>query len=524
NDKILTEREINRELIREIIDLKEQINILKKTRIQKKKAEKSIFEVEERLKFALEGAKEGLFDWNIETGEVYYSLNWNIDDTDSDIFVGKKEICIRDVPHFLHFIKAYLSNDTSYYEEEFKVKLKKTGHNWIKIHFRVAKRDREGKPLRILGTIIDITEQKQSEELFSQSEREKSIILDTISEILIYYDKDMNVQWANNAVGKNFGFNPQKIIGYSYKDFWHSRFNGNEDTIFSEVLNTGITQEKEIEDINGNYWFIRLNPIFDKNNEIIGLMEFGQDITERKRLEEEQINACKYESIKFLSNGIAHDFNNLLTLILGNITLANMQIDKGEIHRILSNAEIAIHRTKKLTDQLLAFSRGEKSIVKLLSIEEIITHSAEICLKGSKIINKILIEDDVLPIEADEGQILQLFDNLFINSIQAMPYYGTIEISVENFTVSSFENLPVEKGQYIKVSFKDNGIGISCDNIKKIFDPYFTTKQKGSGIGLTSAYSIVKRHGGYIEVESEENVGTIFYIYLPVCDKQSHKI
>jgi len=515
NYTISSENEINRELICEIIELKEQILFLKKTRIQKKTAEKSLNEFEERLKFALEGAQEGLFDWNIETGEVYYSLNWGSGNNTPDIFVGKKEICRQDVSNFLNFIRAYLKDDRSSYKEEYKVKLRKKGYHWININFKVVKRDKNGQPLRILGNLINISEQKISKELFFQSEKEKTIILDNISDILIYYDKLLNIQWANKAAGKNFSFDPDKIAGCSYKKIENAKYHLNIKIIFNEVLKTGRYQETEVEDSLGKHWFVRISPIFDSNNQVISIMEFGQDITERKRLEEEQIKACKYESIKILASGIAHDFNNLLTIILGNISLANMNVDKNELQRIMSSTEKAIHRTKKLSNQLLAFSRGEESTTKIISIEKIIRKSSEMCLRGSIIRKRIIIDENILQIEADEDQMFQMFDNLFINSLQAMPQGGNIEVSAGNYDVGPFDSLPIEKGKYLKISFKDNGFGISKENIHRIFEPYYTSKQKGNGIGLSSVYLIVQRHGGYIEAESEPNAGTIFNIYLP---------
>ena len=267
------------------------------------------------------------------------------------------------------------------------------------------------------------------------------------------------------------------------------------------------------------------------NNQIIILNDDGQpqylavtalDLTDRKKLEEELIKSRKIESVGVLAGGIAHDFNNLLTSILGNISLATMEVSgqSQELMSMLKNAEMASLRARDLTTQLLAFARGGAPVKKVTSLVPIIRESAAFAIKGSNVkLNFEADENTVCSAEVDSGQISQVITNLLINAKQAMPKGGSIIIRCANYKVSSDSHLPVAPGNYVKVSVEDTGIGIPKDNLEKIFDPYFTTKEKmsdrGTGLGLATVYSIIKKHDGHICVQSIIGKGTIFEIYIP---------
>jgi PAS domain S-box-containing protein len=240
-----------------------------------------------------------------------------------------------------------------------------------------------------------------------------------------------------------------------------------------------------------------------------------RDITERKKMEEELIKAKKLESVGILAGGIAHDFNNNLQAILSSIMLAEACTDsKDEISKILEEAKKVVLRSKNLTRQLLTFSKGGEPIITTISVQELIKDSTNLTLSGSNVRCEVDIQDELWSIEADKGQMNQVISNLVINADQAMPEGGIIRLRAENTNVAAKDSLPIE-GRYIKITIEDYGIGISQENLQKIFDPYFTTKKKGNGLGLAITYSIIKKHGGYITVESEIGVGTTFRIYLP---------
>lgn len=257
-------------------------------------------------------------------------------------------------------------------------------------------------------------------------------------------------------------------------------------------------------------------PMFKEDGEFDFFFGIGIDITERSRMEEELFKASKLESLGIMAGGIAHDFNNILTGILGNISLARMEMGPEEraVDR-LRDAEKAALRAKHLTQQLLTFARGGIPVKITASVDDFLTEVVDFALSGSNVTYKLVMPDKIRPVAADIGQISQVIDNLIINAAQAMPEGGAITVAVENVTVGDPAPLPLKKGKYVKLSVSDHGIGIKEEHLAKVFDPFFTTKQKGSGLGLTSAYSIVKNHDGLITVDSQLHQGTTFSIYLP---------
>ncbi len=248
----------------------------------------------------------------------------------------------------------------------------------------------------------------------------------------------------------------------------------------------------------------------------------ASDVSERRKMQDELFRTQKIESLGVLAGGIAHDFNNLLTAIMGNISLAKMLAHPGDktLER-LNDAEAASMRARDLTMQLLTFSRGGAPVKIPVSLSKVVRDAAKFALRGSKTRCDLSIPDDLWAIEADEGQISQVIHNLVINADQAMPHGGVIRIACENVSLENNEALPLKAGRYIKIIINDEGMGIPKEHLGRIFDPYFTTKQKGSGLGLTISYSIIRRHDGHITIESELGVGTAFYIYLPATEKQA---
>ena len=265
-------------------------------------------------------------------------------------------------------------------------------------------------------------------------------------------------------------------------------------------------------------------PIHAGDGNVIGVVIVFRDMTDRRRIEEELIKADKLESIGVVAAGIAHDFNNILTAILGNVSLAKMYANPEEkVFARLINAEKAALQAQNLTQQLLTFSKGGTLVRRTSSIIGLIQDSIDFSMRGANVRCECTIAPDVWPVDIDEGGISQVINNLLINANQAMPDGGTIEVQVENveLTDDSVEVfVPLQTGKYVRLSVKDHGIGIPEENLQKIFDPYFTTKQKGSGLGLFTCYSIVKKHDGHLAVESSQGVGTTFHVYIPASSKQ----
>jgi PAS domain S-box-containing protein len=264
----------------------------------------------------------------------------------------------------------------------------------------------------------------------------------------------------------------------------------------------------------------RVTPIRDKNSNIVGLAVVFRDITEWEHMLKEVMKADKIESIGILAGGIAHDFNNILTAILGNISLAKMGVDPGSrIYSILDEAEWASTRAKNLTQQLLTFSKGGAPIKKTTPMETLLEDWVSFALRGSKVKWRLKIEDGLWQAEIDEGQVSQVIHNLIINADQAIPGCGEILVSAENYFHNGSKPLSLAPGKYVKISVSDEGVGIAPENLKRIFDPYFTTKVTGTGMGLASSYSVIKRHGGHIDVNSKVGCGSEFTVFLPASEE-----
>ncbi len=230
----------------------------------------------------------------------------------------------------------------------------------------------------------------------------------------------------------------------------------------------------------------------------------------------ELIKVQKLESLGVLAGGIAHNFNNALTAIMGHTQIAKMQVEPGEkVYRNLELAERACLDAQALTHQLLTFAKGGKPVRKVASLLETIRYTAELTLQNFSVECKCNLDPELSPAEVDLGQIGQVLSNLLINACQAMDEQGSICVSAVNLDIDAESPLPLPAGRYIKISVADQGVGIAAEDLDKIFDPYFTTKDGGNGLGLATAYSIIKNHEGHITVESEVGVGTCFHVFLP---------
>jgi len=405
--------------------------------------------------------------------------------------------------------------------------LKKDG-SVFPVLFHASPIMKKGKLFGFRGIIVDITEHKKSEETLKESEERLRMVVENMPVMMDAFDDKGTIIIWNRECEEVTGYNADEIVGnprvaellYPNEDY--------RTYIIEQLVKYGSNfrnHEWVITCKDGSKKTISWSNISEKFP-IPGWYSWaiGVDVTERKQLEEERAKASKLESIGILAGGIAHDFNNILAAILGNISLAKMYIEnRSEAEKLLSEVEKASLRAKDLTQQLLTFAKGGSPVKEISELPELIKETIKFSLRGSNVRYRTSIPYDLWPANIDKGQISQAVGNLVINAQQAMPEGGTINITVENVIVTAENNLPLQEGKYVKISIIDKGTGISAEHLPKIFDPYFTTKQKGSGLGLATTYSIIHRHDGHITVESEDGVGTTFYIYLPASSKEIEK-
>ena len=261
-------------------------------------------------------------------------------------------------------------------------------------------------------------------------------------------------------------------------------------------------------------------PIRDDSGDIVGAVLVLRDVTEKQKAEAQMLTESKLQSVGLLAGGIAHDFNNMLTTIIGNLSLARLaEFSRDEADELLAEAEKAAVGAKGLTQQLLTFARGGSPIKQPTRLPELIREACQLALRGSNVQCEYALGDDTWIVEADEGQIRQIVNNLVINARQAMPQGGKIEARTENTELSASIMRSLPPGKYEKISLKDHGPGIHPEHLPRIFEPYFTTKKTGTGLGLATVYSVVRKHNGQINVVSEPGKGTTFEIYLPASDQ-----
>lgn len=377
-------------------------------------------------------------------------------------------------------------------------------------------RDDQGNLRLVTGVATDITERRRTEEAFRK--------LVVKAPIGIFIVQNRKIKIVNPGLQAITGYPEDELLGKDSCGCVAPGFRNFVRENISRMLKglSSVPFEFQIIHKNGEKkWVMEsVAPIQHEGEPAIVL--YLMDISAYKGLEAQLLQAQKMEAVGTLAGGVAHDFNNILTAIMGNVGLAMLDKQIGpRAQERLVLAEQACLRAQALSQQLLTFAKGGAPIKKTISLAKMLKEAVGLTLSGSKSRCEFSIPGDLWSVKADEGQMSQVFNNLLINADQAMPEGGIINIEAENILGETEADLPNPKEKYVRLTIADHGIGISPKYLDKIFDPYFSTKQKGSGLGLATAYSIIKNHSGLIKVKSQIEVGTTFTLYLPAIEEEA---
>jgi len=521
-------------LLDELAEIRGQIEGFEKSATYRRLAEIILVEGEQRYRALFEAANDAILlmqddhiiDCNPKTLEIFgcskdrvmkrypgkFFPGYQSDGSSSSVLSKEKtNLALTGTPQFFEW--RYRRYDGAVFDAEVSL-------NRVELSGKVF----------LQAIVRDVTKRKQAEEEL-QAEREKfEALLDQAPFGMVAIGMDGSFKYINPKFKEFFGYdlqdtpNGKEWVKRAYPDPFYRRSviaawkeDASEIGLKRKIPRTFVVTSKNGVEKIADFIMVRL-----QTGDYLMTCE---DITERKRMEDELLKAQKLESIGILAGGVAHDFNNILTVIMGNISLARSSMaGEGIADRRLAEAERACIRAKELTQQLLTFSKGGGPMKKRINLGDVARDAVHHLLSDCTIDYTFLPADDLLPVDADERQIRQVITNVITNAKEAMPSGGVISVLAENVTSTPKDELPLLERIYVRLSIHDNGSGIPKTYLSRVFDPYFTTKemgsQKGMGLGLAICYSIVNKHKGFIDVQSTVGVGTTVSIYLPACESE----
>lgn len=496
----------------------------------RKLVEENFRESESRFNLLLNSRSIGFFDFNILENKGYISpilkrmLGYRANELE-DSYEALSDLVHEDDFHRPKInVESSIRDTRETFVRECRLRCKDGDFLWVQIngvHFR----NHDGEIVRRTGFLTNIEKKKGAEIALAEEQERLRVTLSSIKDAVIATNNEGNVVIFNQTAEAWFGVKAEEVMG---KPIPRELFIVNPKTrapfLLDENLEVGDGPTDDfkfkgvIKGPDGNEVILSRSyaPLKDEKGEVIGTVLIYHDITSSERYAHEMIKSSKMESIGMLAGGIAHDFNNLLTTILGNISL--VQNDFASVD-VLEQSEQACLMAKDLTQQLLTFAKGGAPIKKVVDLKDLVERSVKLSLTGSNVESQFTFGDQDLFVEADPSQMNQVIQNLSINAVQAMPDGGVYEVSLQQLSLENHSPLPLSPGKYICIDLKDTGMGVPEENIAKIFDPFFSTKSFGTGLGLTTSFSIVKRHFGHVEVSSELGYGTRFSVYIPATDK-----
>ncbi len=382
---------------------------------------------------------------------------------------------------------------------------------------------------QIVGTLssgVDVTERKRYEGSLAAERDQLAVTLRSIGDGVITTDMAGQILVMNPVAEMLTGWRQEEAKGRPLPEVFaildernHEPCSNPVERVLSTFAPVELANHTQLVSRDGTQRSISdcAAPIRDLRGDVIGVVLVFRDVTERYRLIEQVQRAQRLDAIGVLAGGIAHDFNNMLTGLFGYISLArDIAMDNAPLIGALDDAMEVFERAQTLTRQLLTFSKGGTPVRSVVNLRRLLTDCTKFALSGSNVLCNLSFAVDLPQIEADANQLWRVIDNLVRNAVQAMPSGGTVEVRCRQVELCRDEGNAIPSGQYVLITVKDDGPGIPNEILPKIFDPFFTTKVQGTGLGLATAYSVIRKHNGHIEAHSEQGQGTSFEIYLPM--------
>ena len=505
---------------------------------EQKQMEKTLRESEAKLRLAQFSAGIGDFTWDIATGAIVWSDGMHeLLKYDKTEYIDYKKVNTEiHHPEDLNMVTEWLMDGITSgkkFLDPKEYRLVCRDGQLIHVLTNAQIEYRDGEAFKMFGTCLDITKSKTAELALAAEKERLAVTLRSIGDGVITTDTTGNIVMLNKVAEELTGWDSDEAVGRPLLEVLqivNEYTNEQCENPVERVLATG-----EIVDLANHTCLISEDgtqhiisdsgaPIRDSNSKTIGVVLVFRDMTEKNKLDKSVQRAQKLESLGIIAGGIAHDFNNILGGVFGYIELALGETTEEQVSSYLTESLCNIDRARALTQQLLTFAKGGAPIKRVENLFPFVEKTAKFALSGSSVSSSFQIQDNLWLCNYDKNQIGQVIDNLTINAQQAMPKGGLIEISASNISLTLVDHPSLDSGKYVKLSIKDHGIGIPKEFLPHIFDPYYTTKPKGHGLGLSTCYSIITRHGGCIDVVSEPGKGTTFHLYLPASPESKSSI
>ena len=485
----------------------------------------------EWLELALEGAEIAWWDHHFQDNRVFRSDRWATmlgyepEEIASGAVAWLDLIHPDDLPEVERQREAHEGGKVPLFRVEHRLRAKNGEWRWILNWGRVVERDAEGRPVRGAGIHLDITTRKRAEAALAESEERFRKLADLLPQAVYEIGEDGVIEYANRHGVESTGHgSADELRGLLLADLIapaeRARFSDSLDgcDLFPDRCLGEYPMVRRDLSVLPTLMYARPLLRGDRRHRLV----MAVDISDRKRIEAELRHADKLETVGTLAGGIAHDFNNLLTTILGYVSLTRLNLEsphsEADLIDQLDQAADAAVRARDLTEQLLTFSKGGAPVREATSIDELVRESATFALHGSNVDCEIDIAPDLGAADVAAGQISQVLHNLLINADQAMADGGTIRVSCRKVVLGENSPHTLSAGPYVEIVVRDQGVGIPAEDVERVFDPFFTTKPGGSGLGLATAYSIVRNHGGTLSLASQAGTGSEFTLLLPASD------